>query len=797
MSRLPENSITNPPAENCLARAVADVMIEEPNLEAVTIPGDSDEVQIATLGNRPITDLEGRVKRAISNGLQSGQSSGCRLLDGMNNCQSCPQPLDAERRARLTITRSVDGATFSRLTCPTAPTFWKWHRLRLPKFVQRELEIPTGPAELDEWKAQLAAAAICGVLGIVAHFWPAGSTRLAIYCLAYLAGAWFAAHETWERLRRSTVDVHFLMLAVAVGSASIGAWTEGATLLFLFSLSGGLEHYALGRTQREISALFKDTPRTAIVIEESGERRETPIEELRVGMRLVVQPGSQFPVDAIIARGETAADESNLTGESNPVEKKTGATVLAGTLNLWGAVQADVLRIAAQSSLQKIIRLIREAQRSKAPSQRLTDRFGSGYTIIVMGMTLVMFFVWWRVYDLPPFVAGSKAASAFYRAMTLLVVASPCALVLSIPSAILAAIAWAARRGILFRGGAAVETLADVNLVALDKTGTITTGDLTVENIVTEPPGRPSDLGDIAASLAQHSTHPLSRALVAQGHLLNWRNLEVEHLESVSGKGISGKIDHRLCLLGRREFVESLADETTARRMRRMLPDHPSGPAKPEVWVATEELVGRIQFHDEIRPQSAALIQRLRELGLRTVLLTGDRRENAEAIAREIPLDEVRGELSPDDKLSYILRQNEQGMRVAMVGDGVNDAPGLAAAQVGVAMGARGSDTALEQADVVLMRDRLENFLSAFELSRRARRIIQQNLFLSLGTVIVLVGFALAGQIPLTLGVVGHEGSTVVVVMNSLRLLLARDAHQGLLVPVSSDDSSRSAHQGG
>ncbi len=617
-------------------------------------------------------------------------------------------------------------------------------------------------------------AVLCGCLGLMSIPVESATLRLALLIAAYVAGAWFTVGETWERLRKREVDVHFLMLAVAAGSASIGAWGEGATLLFLFSLSGALEHYALGRTQREIESLFKDSPKTALVIDESGREQERSVEKLQAGMLLAVKPDTQYPVDGIIKRGTTAADESNLSGESAPVSKGVGDTVLAGTMNLWGAVQVEVTRPASESALQKIIHLIRQAQQSKAPSQRFTDRFGSGYTVIVLIMTVVMFFVWWQIYGLLPFASTADGKSAFYRAMTLLVVASPCALVLSIPSAVLAAIAWAAKRGILFRGGAAVEMLAEINLVALDKTGTLTTGELSVEAIATVPEGRVDEAGKLAFALARHSSHPLSRALTEHGRRLGWAGPEVDHLESVAGQGISGRIDGRLCLLGRREFIESLAGDRARSWLGQLPEPAPGGIGQPAVWLATEELAAHIQLRDEIRPESAQLIGALRAAGLKTVLLTGDRRENAAAVHRELPLDEVRSELRPNDKLDYITRQNESGQRVAMVGDGVNDAPSLAAAHVGVAMGARGSDAALEQADVVLMRDRLENFLAAFRLSQRARRIIQQNLFISLGTVVVLVGFALAGQIPLTVGVVGHEGSTVVVVLNSLRLLFSR-----------------------
>jgi len=566
------------------------------------------------------------------------------------------------------------------------------------------------------------------------------------------------------------------MLAVAVGSASIGAWGEGAVLLFLFSLSGALEHYALGRTQKEIRSLFREAPKVAIALDAQGNEREVKVEQIRAGLRLLAKPGAQFPVDAEVVKGRTAADESNLTGEAAPVEKGVGDTVLAGTINLWGAVEVTVLRPAAESSLQKIIHLIKEAQHQKAPSQQFTDKFGTYYTYIILVLSLAMFFVWWLGFRLAPFTSTTAAHSAFYRAMTLLVVASPCALVLSIPSAVLAAIAWGARHGVLIRGGAAVEKLADVNVVALDKTGTLTTGELRVEKVESFPPGGENEIARLAYSLEKLSAHPLARALTRYGKLQKLEAIEFEQFESVTGQGLRARRNGSDCFLGRREWVAA------AQPARAMAPIPATAAGFSEVWLAQfpssegpgvggNALLGRIILRDDIRPQARSVVDELRQSGLRTLVLTGDRRATAEHLKTELHVDEVRAELKPDEKVAAIKSLSDAGDFVAMVGDGVNDAPSLAVAHVGVAMGARGSDAALEQADVVLMHDRLENFLAAFRLSQRARRIIRQNLVISMGTVAVLVTFALIGKIPLPVGVVGHEGSTVIVVMNSLRLL--------------------------
>src|SRR6185436_4991659 len=406
-----------------------------------------------------------------------------------------------------------------------------------------------------EWKVQLVAAILCGILGLVGYFAPLKIVSVVGYALAYVAGSWFTIHEVWERLQKRQIDVHFLMLAVAGGSAAIGALGEGAMLLFLFSFSSALEHFALGRTEREIRSLFREAPKTATLIDAHGQEISIPVERLDTGMRLRIKPGEQFPVDAEMLKGQTAADESNLTGEAAPVEKTVGDTLLAGTINLWGAIEASVLRPASQSSLQKIIHLIKEAQHQKAPSQQFTDRFGTYYTYLVLGLSFVMFFVWWKLLDLPAFAGHSAFYHAFYKTMTLLVVASPCALVLSIPSAVLAAIAWSARHGILFRGGAAVEKLAGITTVALDKTGTLTTGELRVEKVESFPPGREGEVAQLAYSLERLSTHPLARAITRYGKQQQLKAVTFEHFESVTGQGLRARRNGTVCSLGRRTWL--------------------------------------------------------------------------------------------------------------------------------------------------------------------------------------------------------------------------------------------------
>jgi Cd2+/Zn2+-exporting ATPase len=728
----------------------------QPGVTAVRVDPTGKKLSVATLGGDiDLAAVEARLAEAIT-AIEA-------RLDARVQSGAAAVP-------RGFVLRRVGEATeVAKETCATAPTFWRWREFAWPEV--EPVEAPPLPA----WKPLAALAAACGVLGLTAfiggHFWGEATwlTR-ALYLVALIAGGWDSAKDTWKLLRSAKLDIHFLMLAVAAGAMAIGAWGEATLLLFLFSASGAMEEFALDRTHREVSALLKASPKQATLVRPDGSQQLVPIEKVGIGDRVLVKPGELFPADGDVVKGKTASDESTLTGEAQPVEKGPGEPVFSGTLNLWGAVEVIVRRRPSESTLQKIIRLIQTAQKLKAPSERFTDRFGAKYTFFVLGLTAAMFFVWWRWFHLPPFDNTSEQTSAFYRAMTLLVVASPCALVLSIPSAILAAIAWGARNGILFRGGAAIEKLAEVDLVALDKTGTLTTGELSVTGYESFPPGHGQEVIELAYALEMNSQHPIARAITRYGKTHNVRALPVEEFESLTGQGLRGRHEGASVLLGRRELLE----EGPLAGWARQLP--PAAAELTEVWVLAKGLIGRVLLRDEIRTQSREVLARLRAAGIRTVMLTGDRSHAAEAVAREIGLDEVKAGLTPEDKVAAIQAFREQGYKVAMVGDGVNDAPSLAAAHVSVAMGARGSDAALEQSEVILMNDRIDNFLSAQRLSRRARKIIRQNLAVSLGVVVVMVLAAGLGVVPLTVGVFAHEGSTVAVCMNSLRLLLGRNA---------------------
>ena len=772
---------SEPHRDDCAVENVARVLAEEPRLEAVAFESRSRKLAMATLGRDPGDRLARRVAEAVHH---QKAGSRCSVAGADGNCAECGAPVEVRAgKGRVVVKRVLGNTLVERQTCQTAVRFWRWQDLHWPKFVPRALELlPAREHGHDhdhehghthgegEWKIialQAAGCLLAGTAGLAAEkFGAPGWLTLACWLTAYVLGAWEAAEETWEKVRAGALDVHFLMLSVALGAAAVGAWHEGALLLFLFSASGAMEHYAQDRTQREIGALLRGAPKTATVLDEqTGTERQVPVEDLAPGLVVRVTGGQQVPVDLRVTRGESACDESNLTGESRPVPKALGDDLLAGTLNLHGLLEGRVLRRADESALQKVIRLIEKAQTLRAPAQRFTDKFGTGYTYGVLGICAAMFFVWWLGFGLPAFITpGGGARSAFYRAMTLLVVASPCALVLSIPSAILSAIASGARRGVLFRGGAALENLAKVDVVALDKTGTLTAGELQFVRAETFASDE-AELRAVAYNLARFSDHPLSRAIKRVGQQDKLLLREPDYFESLPGQGLRATFDRKQYALGRREFVTAFLPPGAT-------PAEVEDAA--EVWVGGPGLAGRLIFRDEPRPAAAAMLRQLGAAGVETVMLTGDRAATAERLARELGITQVRAGLLPEDKLAAVQELKRGGTRrVAMVGDGVNDAPSLAAADVSVAMGARGSDAALEQAAVVLMNDRLENFFVAHDLSRRTERVIRQNLVLSLGTVVLMVGASLFGAVPLALGVAAHEGSTVLVVLNSLRLLLA------------------------
>ena len=603
----------------------------------------------------------------------------------------------------------------------------------------------------------LALAIVCGASALLGFLLErsgaAGATLGVPFSVAYLAGSWFAIQDVGHSLRRGKVDIHFLMIAVALGALAVRAWTEGATLLFLFSLSNGLEEFANHRTRQSIEALLKTAPK--IALRRDGQRWiEVPVEQVATGDELLVKAGELLPVDAVLIEGATSVDESALTGEAIPVGKRPGDSVSGGTLNVDGQCVVRATRALQESALSRILSLIETAQQQKAPAQRFTDSFSRWYTWFALSLSAIVFAAL--------LVLHRPMADAFYRAMTVLVVASPCALVLSVPSAILVAIAAAARRGILFRGGVAIENLAGATQFAFDKTGTLTKGTLFVARIAAFDKQTEDGVLQLAASVAHFSTHPLARAIVSEAHARRQTLLPANDFFNVAGFGMEASIDGERLFVGSRRFMLD-------RGMK--LPTLWSG-SEAEIWVGNgKQVVGVIFLRDEIRSAAKRVIDFLRGSGVSVALLTGDRANPAGFVARQVGIDDVHSEMTPQAKLQCIHDWRAAGKKVAMVGDGINDAPSLTAADVSIGMGARGSDAALEQADIILMHDKIENVEEAFRLSRAARTVIRQNIAFSLGVILLLIVSALSEQINLTVGVIGHEGSTVLVILNGLRLL--------------------------
>jgi len=586
-----------------------------------------------------------------------------------------------------------------------------------------------------------------------------------LYALAYLTGGFLEARNAIRSLRAGVFDVNALMIAAAIGAAVIGQWAEGAVLLFLFSLSNALEAYAMDRTRQALRALMALRPAEATLLKEGGAVR-VAVEDVTVGDRILVKPGERIPADGSVLEGHSAVDQSPMTGESVPVPKGIGSGVLAGTINGQGTLEIRVSKPHAESTLAKVIRLVEEAQSARVPAQRIIDRFGNVYAVGVAAAALVMAV-------LPVLVFGVEPAAAIYRGITLLVVGSPCALVISTPASVLSAIANAARQGILFKGGAYLEALGRVRAVALDKTGTLTRGVPAVTDILPADGTTAEEVLRLAASVEGRSEHLLGQAVVTEARRRGITLAGAADLQAIVGRGVLARVDGRVvavgsqAFLGEREIPVPLALRGAADRLQ--------AGGKTVIFVADGGARGLIAVADQVRPEAAAVLRRLKGLGVATtVMLTGDNPRVAEAVATATGVDAYYAELLPAAKAEVVSALRSQHRDVAMVGDGVNDAPALARASVGVAMGAAGSDVALETADVILMGDDLTKLPYALALSQQARRVIWQNLGFSAVIIVSLVLSAVLGIISLPVGVVGHEGNTLLVAANGLRLLRFR-----------------------
>ncbi|MFH1346360.1 MAG: heavy metal translocating P-type ATPase [Pseudomonadota bacterium] len=606
------------------------------------------------------------------------------------------------------------------------------------------------------------------------------------YLGAYFFGGFFTLREAIDNLRLKRFEIDTLMLVAAAGAAALGAWAEGTLLLFLFSLGHALEHYAMGRAKRAIEALAELAPRTALV-RRDGDLREVPVEELAIGDVVVVKPDARLPADGFVVAGESSVNQAPVTGESIPADKQAvldavaaradpdkldpAHRVFAGTINGSGAIEIEVTRKSTDSALAKVVRMVSEAETQKSPTQRFTEKFERLFVPGVLALAVLLLFAW--------VVIDEPFRDSFYRAMAVLVAASPCALAIATPSAVLSGVARAARGGVLVKGGGPLENLGSLTAIAFDKTGTLTAGKPRITDVMPAPGVADRDLLRIAVAVETLSDHPLARAIARDGRerLGGDAIPDASDLESLTGRGVAATVEGDKVLIGKAEMFDANGIPPLSEPMQNAIASlRENGRTSMVVRQGNRDL-GAIGLMDTPRPAAKAALARLRALGIRRmIMISGDHQKVAEAIAREVGLDEAWGDLMPEDKVLAIKKLRAEA-KVAMVGDGVNDAPAMAHATVGIVMGAAGSDVAMETADVALMADDLANLPFAVGLSRTTRGVILQNVVVSLGVVALLVPATILG-LGIGPAVAVHEGSTLLVVFNALRLLAYRDNSQ-------------------
>ncbi len=646
-------------------------------------------------------------------------------------------------------------------------------KIERPAIVRRIQAL--GYAVLEEgreagWFAEHRELVLSGVAGLLLLAdWLAGlagaprSLALGLLLGAYAAGGFYTLRDAWQSLRSRRFDIDTLMIVAAAGAAALGAWEEGALLLFLFSLGHALEHMAMDRARKAIEALAELAPKTAIVQRDAVEI-EIRVEELLRSDRVIVKPGQRIPADGRVASGNSAVDQSPVTGESMPVDKQSGDKVFAGTVNGEGVLVIEVTKLARESTLSRMVQLVAEAQTQKSSTQRFTDRFERIFVPIVLASVVLLI-------ALPP-LFGFPFAESFYRAMAVLVAASPCALAIATPSAVLSGIARAARGGVLIKGGVHLENLGVLTAIAFDKTGTLTIGKPKVIDVVAVS-GNEERLLIIAAAVESRSAHPLAQAVVAEakGRGLTWS--EAGEVESVTGKGLRAQLDGKKVAVGNAMLFDGEAIPEAIQQYAERL----QAEGKTIMLIQTDgQFLGILGLADTPREGMREVMERLHQLGIRkTIMLTGDNERVGRAIANAVGLDEVKAGLLPEDKVKAMEELEQRYGQVAMVGDGVNDAPAMARSTVGIAMGGAGTDVALEAADVALMADDLSRLPFAVALSRASRCVIRQNLWVSLGVVALLIPATLFGWVGIGLAVLIHEGSTILVVINALRLLAYKD----------------------
>ena len=600
------------------------------------------------------------------------------------------------------------------------------------------------------------------------------------YAIAYIFGGTFTLREAYLALKQGQFEIDFLMLVAAIGAAILGEWAEGALLLFLFSLGHALEHHALNKARMAITSLADFAPTTAITLSD-GKQIEIPIANLKVNDTILIKPNTKIPADGYVIRGTGSVNQAPITGESIPVSKQPLEStsqsitfdkvpnehkIFTGTINGSSVLEARVLRTGEDSTLSRMIRLVQESEAQKSPTQHFTDRFEKYFVPFVLLLVFLLIFAFLLI--------DESINDSFYRAMAVLVASSPCALAISTPSAVLAGVARAAKGGLLVKGGRPLENLGEVKAIAFDKTGTLTEGNPKLTHVVPFDGVSKHDLLKPAVAVEMLSDHPLAQAVVQGGkEMLNGSDIEfARDLKAITAKGIRAKYGESIIHIGNRKLLEELTGEEIPDTVEEVMSKLESEGHTAMIVHKDDQFLGVISVMDVARIEAKKTLAQLKGLEIEhMVMLTGDHQNVANAVARSIGITNPMGNLLPEDKVDAIVKLRTSHGKVAMVGDGVNDAPAMMRSSVGIAMGAAGSDVALETADIALMGDKLDRLPFAIRLSRKTKTIIKQNLWISLGMVAILVPLTILGIADIGPAVIGHEGSTLVVVLNALRLL--------------------------
>lgn len=645
-------------------------------------------------------------------------------------------------------------------------------------------ERSTGNTGIWEQYARSTLTAASGLFGATAfllHAWLAGGigaalgsegmglgngvplVSIVLYSVGIAAGVWFVMPKAWRAAIGLRPDMNLLMTIAVIGAAVIGEWMEAATVAFLFSVSLLLESWSVGRARRAVAALMDLAPPIARVRDSDGTEQEFPPAQVEIGATFIVRPAEKIPLDGNVTRGASDVNQAPITGESVPVAKSTGSTVFAGTINGDGVLEIECTKLANDTTLAQIIRMVGEAQSRRAPSEKWVEKFALVYTPAVMALAVAILLV-------PPLLFGGVWLDWLYRSLVLLVIACPCALVISTPVSVVAALAAAARNGVLVKGGVYIEAPARLKAIAMDKTGTLTEGKPSVVDVVPLSGHNEIELLQRAAALESHSNHPLARAIIAAANERSAAIPDTDEFEIIQGKGAIGRMGGKPYWLGSHRYLEERCQETPA--IHEQL-EAVQRAGRTVVVVGNDSHVcGFITLADSLRPNVARTLQRLRDTGIEhLVMLTGDNEGTALAIAKESGIDEIHAELLPEDKVSAVELLVAKYGQVAMVGDGVNDAPALGLASLGIAMGAAGSDAAIETADIALMSDDLAKLPWIIAHSRRTLVIIRQNIVFALSVKALFVILTFAGLASLWTAIAADMGASLLVIFNGLRLL--------------------------